>query len=599
MAILTVQQLLVAARIITDATDVPAQTLAVANALYPGCVALINQYAPMVSDDVKNLALERLFSWMWESDVQSGDVSDPLQASGALSLLSLAGVVPALSTVASLPAITGFTVGDIINVGGELYELVANTDDANILRGTIFQRTGNYWGSAATGEVDFEFTGVSPYNIRLNIIKTDLPSPPHFLYIRITMSSGQTADVNMGRSSASDTTARYAYNKVEGQPGLDVPTAGETYSIEVFSDSGFSTAQSVHAAHRWEAHDRESPVSPVALVGNTDRWGKAKLPADVAYDADLAAAAATIQRVGTLVEDTTYPGFTLVTTSNSYQSAPSIFSPAVDLDDNPHGEFHVELDLTLVPVSDVNMSFVRGTSSATIEQRQVVQSSIVFASNLAEADVWANTNPEYLNGLQLFSVVLYSANTILGTYYMRLMRNSDNQVGVFYNYIGQAGGTGATLNAELRVTFTPSDASIANRNARGALLATTSAFPTTTIAARNTLIPVTWTFTTEGNKYFETTTTPGLIRTKSRNKPAGKGNVFGVWVVPSRHDGEVEEALFTWRRNGGWVYCDPNNANCRFNFSLTDNDRYTGMYTINDNIIYPPNIIVRIYEAVI
>ena len=596
MAILTVQQLLVAARIITDATDVPAQTLAVANALYPGCVALINQYAPMASDDVKNLALERLFGWMWESDVQSGGVSDPLQASGALSLLSPHSPgrwQRELSTAASLPAITGFTVGDIINVGGELYELVANTDDANVLRGTIFQRTGNYWGSAATGEVDFEFTGVSPYNIRLNIIKTDLPSLPTYLYIKITMSSGQVAEIQMGRSSASDTTARYAYNKVEGQPGLDVPTAGETYRIEVFSDSGFSTAQSVHAAHRWEANDRESPVSPVALVGNTDRWGKDKLPSDVAYDADLAAAAATIQRVGTLVEDTTYPGFTLVTTSNSYQAAPSIFSPAVDLDDNPHGEFHVELDLTLVPVSDVNMSFVRGTSSATIEQRQVVESSIVFASNLAEADVWANTNPEYLNGLQLFDVVIYSANTILGTYYMRLMRNSNNQVGVFYNYIGQAGGTGATLNAELRITFTPTDVSVAGgitvpNNRRTALWLESPALPTSGLSGSATI-------TTAFNAAPAGSPLTAISGVTGFRKPLiAPPGVIGLWIVIEVGGSEVSTSFLPYldfEHQGDNRIPVSNSRYLGFNTSI-------GSYFFGGNqSTLPANTVIKIYGA--
>ena len=491
MAILTVQQLLVAARIITDATNVPAQTLAVANALYPGCVALINQYAPMASDDVKNLALERLFGWMWESDVQSGGVSDPLQASGALSLLSPHSPgrwQRELSTAASLPAITGFTVGDIINVGGELYELVANTDDANILRGTIFKRTGNYWGSAATGEVDFEFSGVSPYNIRLNIIKTNLPSLPTYLYIKITMSSGQVADIVMGRSSASDTTARYAYNKVEGQPGLDVPTAGETYRIEVFSDSGFSTAQSVHAAHRWEANDRESPVSPVALVGNTDRWPKAKVPSDTVYTADLP------NTPGQFVLDEQFPGLTLTRTdADSRPAAPTYFTQTIDLDDHSHGEFHCSLELTIAPVSDVNMSFTMNKANATAEDKQRTLSNIVFASDVSEEDTWAFAASGSVNGLNVFTVPVYSLNTLAGTYYLLLVKNANNEVGAYHYYDGAAGATGATFTAELRVTFTPSDTVLTHRGgfARGIGsesigFADTRNFRATTITIPNT-----------------------------------------------------------------------------------------------------------------
>ena len=37
-----------------------------------------------------------------------------------------------LIRLTALPAITGYNVGDLINFNGVLYELVANTDDANI-----------------------------------------------------------------------------------------------------------------------------------------------------------------------------------------------------------------------------------------------------------------------------------------------------------------------------------------------------------------------------------------------------------------------------------------------------------------------------------
>ena len=88
--------------------------------------------------------------------------------------------------------------------------------------------------------------------------------------------------------------------------------------------------------------------------------------------------------------------------------------------------------------------------------------SIVFASNLAEEDDWGNTSPENENGLTIFEVNLYSANTILGTYYMRLGHNANNEVGIAYNYVGMSGGSPATLTAELRVTFTPTDAPAAS-----------------------------------------------------------------------------------------------------------------------------------------
>ena len=391
---------------------------------------------------------------------EKGDKGDPgpTGAPGAS-----AATTSELNAISSLPAIAHYDVGDIINVNGELYELVANTEESNVLRGTLFARTGNYFGTAATGEVDFEFEGVNPYNTRLNIIKTDLPSPPANLYIRIVLSSGQTADMVMDRSSGADTTTRYAYHRDPQTVALDAPTAGQTYTISVFSDTGFSTAQSVHDDHRWEEDDRSTPVIDTALLGNTERWAKSKLPSDTVYDAELASAVATIpSQVGTIVESTIYPGFDLTpntATSLLGTAALQTFSPILDLDDHPHGEFHCELDLTLSNTTDVNMAFETNAANATAEQRNRVLSKIVFASNLAEEDDWAGTTDDTRdNGLTIFEVNLYSAATTLGTYYMRLAHNSDNQVGIAYNYVGQSGGTSARLTAELRVTFTPTDA---------------------------------------------------------------------------------------------------------------------------------------------
>ena len=242
-----------------------------------------------------------------------------------------------LIRLVALPAITGYNVGDIINLNGDLYELVANTEDSNVLRGTIYQRAGNYWGSVASGEAELEFQGIAPNNVHLKVLKTGLPSPPLNIYMRAVLSSGETADIIMGRADPSDTTTRYNYNRdPQSSSVLDVPTAGETYTLTLFSDTGFSVPLNVHAAHRWEVDNRDTPVSDIALVGNTDRWPKAKLPADTAYGDQIQ------QRLGVLIEDETFPGFTLLRTDTSAtgSAAVDLFSPTLDLDDNPHGESH-------------------------------------------------------------------------------------------------------------------------------------------------------------------------------------------------------------------------------------------------------------------
>ena len=495
----------------------------------------------------------------------------------------------------TLPAITGFDIGDIINFNGELYELVANTEDSNILRGTIFQRAGSYWGSAATGEVDFEFEGVNPFNTRLNILKTGLTSPPANLYIRVTMSSGQVADIQMDRSAGADTTTRYAYHKDPASSALDAPTAGETYRIEIFSDTGFSTAQNVHAVHRWEADNRDTPVVDTALVGNTDRWAKSKLPTDTVYGdiSDLH------QSIGILAENEVFPGLTLNPTSQVLVvGSANYFSPTIDLDEHPAGEFHIELDLTVVPVSDVNMAFERGVSNATDEQKNVVQSNIVFASNLAEEEDWSSTTSDGRdNGLTIFEIPLYSANTILGTYYMRLIHNNNNQVGIYYEWVGQSGATGATLNAELRTTFTPTDTGADTvRNSRGALEFRSIALPTnlTTAVLSNTQLG--WVLAS-GSSWISNNNgfiMPPILR------PAN--NVIGWWFVFKRSGVEFSESMipFSWQPNYRIeLQCNDPQANRDEALRVEYYNSGNIVITPQTAFTLPANSTIEVYRAVI
>lgn len=157
--------------------------------------------------------------------------------------------------------------------------------------------------------------------------------------------------------------------------------------------------------------------------------------------------------------DEQFPGLTVNRTDTNQRVANAdIYSPALDLDDNPHGEFHASLELTVAPVSDVNMGFERGKANQTAEDRQFTGSNIVLASDLAEESVFDNSVNTGYAGLVIFREPLYSLNTIVGYYNVLLVRNANNEVGIFRHYEGLSGGTGATFSAEFRLTFTPSDA---------------------------------------------------------------------------------------------------------------------------------------------
>ena len=539
-----------------------------------------------------------------------------------------------------LPAIAGYNVGDIINLNGELNELVANTEDSNVYRGTAnasppitfpeaqtdidfiwrvessatwaaasstdrLPASGNFVGGASdglfigvpagstnlvyylnnaqpsltqqaqtgvtfngvdydvyryststnqlaglvgtwafdatvptllgasfVGDDTFAFEGTTPYGQELRLLKTSVTTQPATLYVEFVASDGQTAELTLGRAAGSDSTDRYAWTRSAGGVAVETVAAGSTFTLTFYTDEVRSTAFTVHSANRWEADSRDAAVSQIALVGNTDRWPKTKLPTDTAYGEQIQ------QTLGIIAEDTTYDGFTLLRTDTSVTgtAAVGLFSPVLDLDDHPHGEFHAELDLTLSGATDVNMSFELGSANATAEQRNLVLSNIVFASNLAEEGEWVQGTPEQ-NASTLFEVPLYSANTVLGHYYMRLAHDDNNQAGIVYHYVGISGGTGCTLTAELRVSFTPTDASIANRNARGALQATTGILPTTiTTGASITSSVLNWSLAS-GSAF----TLDGGLPKPPLMRPAP--NVIGYWFVFKRGGVEYSEAM--------------------------------------------------------
>ncbi len=354
----------------------------------------------------------------------------------------------------ALPTTVGFNVGDLINLSGVIYELVANTEDANVYRGTIAANAAGNTGYF--GDAVFHFQAVSPFNMRVNFSKAGLPTAPANLYVKYH-SGNVYADIVLNRSSGRDTSTTWGYVHSPGTPGLDVPIVGAGFDLTVFGDSAYSVAQAIHTASRWERDDRnDANVNPIALGDNTDRWPKSKLPSDTAYTADLPSVTPSI----TLL--TRNPGLDLNRTDTDFNvsQAPYYWSnPGIDLDDYPHGEFHCSLELRIAPVSDVNMGFVRNKANQTVADRNVALSNIVFASDLAEeGDYVASSNISALTGLNIFRQTVYSSNTIVGHYNIILVHNANNEVGFHVYWDGENGNTGATFTAELRITFTPSDA---------------------------------------------------------------------------------------------------------------------------------------------
>ena len=462
----------------------------------------------------------------------------------------------------ALPSTTGFNDGDIISLSGALYELVSSAEDANIYRGAIASNAGG--DSGYFGDSAFRWQTSAPNNIRAFFDKTALTqSPPNRLYI--SFHSGNAYDsLVLGRAGAQDTSSDYAYFHVPGSAGLDVNTVGQAFDLTVYSDTNYSVAANVHSASRWERVDRNDPnINPIALGNNTTRWPKTKLPSDTAYQADIPAANTTPLGI---TFDTVNPNLMLRSTGADATppAGASIFNPTLDLDDYSHGEFHCALELTIAPVSDVNMGFVIGKANQTDDDRTVNLSNILFASAIAAEDViqstGASTDP---NGVEAFRIVVYSLSTPVGYYNLYFVRNSDNQVGIYQYWDAAAGATRATLTAELQVTFTPSDlpASVVSRNSRGRLLATTNTLQTGTVAD-NTSVPGV-VFTLEANSGI---TKPNNITLQMPRKRIADNHIGFWWVVEvggvliserlviqGINHREVDHELFTSANTDQWI----------------------------------------------
>ena len=158
--------------------------------------------------------------------------------------------------------------------------------------------------------------------------------------------------------------------------------------------------------------------------------------------------------------DTSFPGLQITRTdTNQRITQPLALAPALTLTgSNQRGVFHASLHATMTAATDVNASFERNTPNATAEDRSILLSNTAFAGDLREEDAFDNAEQSNYNGLALFRVPAYSANTTLGHFVVLLARSATNAVSVFRHWEGAAGAGSATIAAELRLTFAQTDA---------------------------------------------------------------------------------------------------------------------------------------------
>ena len=445
-----------------------------------------------------------------------------------------------LKAVSALPPIANNAVGDIVNLNGELQELVAGTTDRHLYRGTVADRAGNYIGD------DFFEWEEDPANIRAHLSKAVLgATPPDRVFIEVTAktTNGSTLyaetyldrPAGTGNDRPGDTSTTYQYLRGAGAAGISSTNVviGDSFSVAFYTTSGKTTPIIVLAnVNRWVRDDRnEVKVASEAIAGNTDRWPPNKLPTNIPYG------------IGTLTLPNSSPGLSITRLSTDQRaSAPDYYSPTFDLDDSDkqHGELHFSLELTLTSGNNT-ISFESQVGAANDSQKRRALSQIIFASDIRAQSEYVATNSGDPNGVVMFIVPVYAGATKQGDFRIVLTKNANNQIGIFRWYEGTGSAVvGATISATLRGTFSTTDAaSTPSVSTRGPRMA--SANIATGVKALNALIPVTWTIDSAG-------TTKGFSAgTNALNCPLNPGDSNdGIWVVTKLGTAEKQRVFLPW-----------------------------------------------------
>ena len=215
----------------------------------------------------------------------------PDDAANTVTVAVTDSVLSELAPLSAVPATTGYTVGDIINAGGNLYELIGS--GGNSLTGIAGGYTSpSTWigarkrsGQTNVGTwddpaVNAEFAWVRNGQVQvLRISKTAVgSSPPASLWVEYD--DGRfAADLVLTRAAGDDTTALYAYS-ASGQPGLS-SNIGDRFSIACFTvvspGNSKGVAVQIHVDEHWELYDEGNRPTPAPSGQGSGPSGQAQM----------------------------------------------------------------------------------------------------------------------------------------------------------------------------------------------------------------------------------------------------------------------------------------------------------------------------------
>ena len=372
----------------------------------------------------------------------------------------------------ALPAVADADLGDLFNLNGVLYELVGSSVDPHVYRGTLAALSGGYRGDAT-----FSWLAVNPFTIRAFFSKAVLgASPPASLYVQFDRDDGEHVVLQLNRFTNTDTSSLYAYQAIQGV-GIDSGTVGQAFAIRVFTDYDQANPVRIQSAtaNRWEPDNRDIPVNPIALQGNTNYWPADKLgyrisstPSDVPLSRRFLNSNNEFVPVpfgpGRTVFREELPSLVLSRTdADAFVAAPVPLDPRFDLGltENRNGVFHLSLLVKVAPVSDANMGFLAGGANQTLSDRERLLSSEVFSTRVRALDDFATTSVfDDINGIPANRLTLYSGPTIAGIFTFMVVKNTvsgKSYADVYYHFDGRAGATGATLSLTLDAVYASND----------------------------------------------------------------------------------------------------------------------------------------------
>ena len=181
-----------------------------------------------------------------------------------------ASVASRVTALSALPAVGSADNGDIVNVGGILWERVEASDSGHTLRLTA-GTSGNYIGAqtigsaADYGSIDGGYKGTvewapSAEGVRLQGIRLDgdvlgQGAPPANLYARFTADSGEVIEAVLPRVPGYDLrvggTAFLGYASGTTGERFTAPS-GSRVEVDFFDSATFRTPFSIHSDDRWE-----------------------------------------------------------------------------------------------------------------------------------------------------------------------------------------------------------------------------------------------------------------------------------------------------------------------------------------------------------